>query len=61
MKERMLEKKDSPKRRIIFTLLVALIITLSLGGNVYGGPSDDDGRNNSIGYIQKLNYPKKLT
>ncbi|GFP40805.1 hypothetical protein HKBW3S47_02502, partial [Candidatus Hakubella thermalkaliphila] len=39
------------------TVLVAFTLLLSLGGNVYGGPSEDDGRNNSIGPIQIIKLP----
>ncbi|GFP34176.1 hypothetical protein HKBW3S42_02516 [Candidatus Hakubella thermalkaliphila] len=57
MSKRMLEKKGLSKRKIILTVLVALTLLLSLGGNVYGGPSEDDGRNNSIGPIQIIKLP----
>ncbi|MBT9130501.1 MAG: hypothetical protein DDT42_01136 [candidate division WS2 bacterium] len=57
MSETVLKKRGSAKRRIILTLLVALAFLLSFSGNVYGGPSEDDGRNNSIVPIQEIKLP----
>ncbi|MBT9145579.1 MAG: hypothetical protein DDT42_01452 [candidate division WS2 bacterium] len=44
MSETVLEKKSSPKRKVILTVLIALTLILSFKGTVFAAPSDDDSR-----------------